>query len=61
MGWVNSSGNKEYFTIDSNNPTMQIDYVLFRPAKKLKVTNFYVMDGVLSSDHLPVVAEITFK
>lgn len=61
MGWVNSSGNKEYFTIDSDNPTMQIDYVLFRPAKKLKVTNFYVMDGVLSSDHLPVVAEITFK
>lgn len=61
LGWVNSSGNKEHFTIGSDNPTMQIDYVLFRPARKLKVTNFYVIDGVLSSDHLPVVAELMFK
>src|SRR5690606_34853352 len=56
-GWINCSEGGTYNTHSSENPSKQIDYVLYRPAKKWKVDKVYVMYGELSSDHLPIVAD----
>ncbi|WP_316788523.1 endonuclease/exonuclease/phosphatase family protein [Pedobacter frigoris] len=60
-GWINTGGNGSYKTISSVNPTKQIDYIFYRSKEKWKVEKFYVMTGELSSDHLPVVADLIIK
>lgn len=60
-GWVNASEGGTFYTIRSDDPTRQIDYVLFRPKKKWKVEKVYVMYGELSSDHLPIVVDLIVK
>ncbi len=58
-GWADSSAGGTHHTMSSTNPTKQIDYVLCRPANKWKVDKVHVMYGELSSDHLPIVADLT--
>lgn len=43
------------------NPDREIDYIMYRPAHKLKVISHKVIDEQFASDHLPVVAEIEVK
>ncbi len=54
-GWINESMGKTLYTIRSSNPTKQIDFVLFRPQSKWKVTDVNVLDEPVASDHLPIV------
>lgn len=60
-GWINCSDDGIYKTYNSTNPTKQIDYILCRPMNKWKIANFSVMYGELSSDHLPVIANLIVK
>jgi endonuclease/exonuclease/phosphatase family metal-dependent hydrolase len=53
--WINESMGKALYTIRSSNPTTQVDYVLFRPQAKWKVTDVRVLDEPVASDHLPIV------
>ena len=57
-GWYDCSAGGIYYTRSSVNPTKQIDYVLCRPANQWKVNKVHVMTGELSSDHLPIVADL---
>jgi len=54
-GWINESMGKALYSIRSSNPTKQIDFVLFRPQHKWKVTDVNVLDEPEASDHLPIV------
>lgn len=47
-------------TIPQINPTEEIDFVMFRPAKKFKVTKHVVIDEPYASDHLPLYIELTY-
>ncbi len=60
-GWLNCSGDATYHTMSSVNPTKQIDYIFCRPSNKWKIDKVYVMTGELSSDHLPIVANLIAK
>ncbi|WP_164714299.1 endonuclease/exonuclease/phosphatase family protein [Chitinophaga rhizosphaerae] len=57
-GWTDSGEPGHHKTIPSTHPTHQIDYIFFRGKKDFAVKKFSVLYGVLSSDHLPVVAEL---
>lgn len=58
-GWVDSGEPGTHKTIPSTQPAHQIDYILFRGKVDFAVKSFTVLYGMLSSDHLPVVAELT--
>jgi endonuclease/exonuclease/phosphatase family metal-dependent hydrolase len=47
-------------TIPVVNPRDAIDFVMLRPAKRFKVRSTRVIDEQYASDHLPVVAELSF-
>ncbi len=57
-GWVDSGEPGTHKTISSTQPTHQIDYILYRGKEDFAVKSFSVLYGVLSSDHLPIVAEL---
>lgn len=54
-GWIYESMGKALYTIPSSNPAEQIDFVLFRPQNKWKVTDVKILDEPVASDHLPIV------
>ena len=47
-------------TIESDKPTRQIDYIMYRPAEKLKVISHTVLPDAVS-DHLAVVAVLELQ
>lgn len=59
-GWSNYQDGGPYLSIPSTNPKKQIDYTLYRSNTEYRwgVTNFFVMYGEESSDHLPVVIDL---
>jgi endonuclease/exonuclease/phosphatase family metal-dependent hydrolase len=60
-GWVDSGEPGTHKTISSTRPTHQIDYIFYRGKENFEVQSFSVLYGVLSSDHLPIVAELVLK
>ena len=48
-------------TFPSGNPTSEIDYILYRPAERFEIVEYYVADVPIVSDHLPVVAELVIR
>lgn len=58
--WMNPTASKPLFTIPSEKPTRQIDYVLFHPADRWRVVKSEVVESD-ASDHCPllVVVELT--
>ncbi|MBT5185433.1 MAG: hypothetical protein HOM01_01400, partial [Kordiimonadaceae bacterium] len=54
-GWVYENLGENYYTIPTENPTKQIDYVLPRPANKWRIIAVEVIDAPVASDHLPVL------
>lgn len=55
-GYVRSNKNPSNFTIPSNEPNREIDYITFKPANSFAVTSHMVMTGLNASDHLPIVS-----
>ncbi|MDR1864318.1 MAG: endonuclease/exonuclease/phosphatase family protein [Bacteroidales bacterium] len=51
----------EYFTIPSDKPNRQLDYIMCRPAEKFKTISTKVATDARVSDHLPVVAVIELQ
>jgi endonuclease/exonuclease/phosphatase family metal-dependent hydrolase len=43
-------------TIPSQKPVRQLDYILFRPARRWKVIRVRVLDEPVASDHRPILA-----
>ena len=48
------------FTIPEKNPNREIDFVMYRPAKKFGVLKHEVIREPYASDHLPVYVELAF-
>lgn len=48
------------FTIPVDNPTREIDFIMYRPANGFKVVRHTVIDEPYASDHLPVYVELTY-
>ena len=46
-------------TIPIKNPKKAIDFIAFTPSSKFKVVQTKVLNGIIASDHLPVVAELS--
>ena len=58
-GWVDYQKGGSYKTHPSTGPRRQIDYILFRPNNQWEVKKLFVMYGEESSDHLPIVMELS--
>ncbi|MFN0100569.1 MAG: endonuclease/exonuclease/phosphatase family protein [Bryobacteraceae bacterium] len=54
--WASATKGPVYLTSPSENPKRQIDYVLFRPAKRWTVVEAKVIDETVASDHRPLLA-----
>ena len=54
-GWVNEDLGRTLNTIGSEDPTRQIDYVLFRSSRRWRAVDVEVLDEPVASDHLPIV------
>jgi endonuclease/exonuclease/phosphatase family metal-dependent hydrolase len=59
-GFVRSC-KQNCFSIPSNKPTSEIDFVTFRPSAKFTVVSNQVIAGVTVSDHLPVISILEMK
>lgn len=60
-GFVRSGKGLNQFTIPSNVPTKELDYVCFRPAEKFEVIKHKVITDTNASDHLPVISTLKLK
>lgn len=49
------------FTIPSNAPNREIDYISYRPENRFHVINHLVHTGISASDHLPLTSKIKIK
>jgi len=54
--WASATKGPDYRTIPAGTPKTQIDYVLFRPAKRWKVIEAAVVNEPIASDHRPLLA-----
>jgi endonuclease/exonuclease/phosphatase family metal-dependent hydrolase len=60
--WGNATGKtKDALTFPSDEPSRQIDYVLFRPANGWKVVEVRVVGEAVASDHRPILAVLEFQ
>lgn len=56
--WVRGKG--EGFSYPANKPAKRIDYIFYRESDRMRVKKAWVVD-TLSSDHLPVMAELEIR
>ncbi len=49
------------YTFSANNPSSVIDYLAYRPSTAFEAGSHHVINEKYASDHLPVVAVLTFK
>lgn len=54
--WTSATKGPGYPTIPVADPKTQIDYVLFRPAKRWAVVDVKVLDEAVASDHRALLA-----
>jgi endonuclease/exonuclease/phosphatase family metal-dependent hydrolase len=54
--WAFATAAKDLLTFPAARPTKQIDYVLYRPAKRFEAVEAKVIDEPAASDHRPVLA-----
>ncbi|MDO9540734.1 MAG: endonuclease/exonuclease/phosphatase family protein [Kiritimatiellia bacterium] len=54
--WTNATSQNNFFTFPAESPSMQIDYILYRPADRWRVTQTRVINDDKASDHRAIVA-----
>lgn len=57
--WKDTATEPAALTCPADKPRMRIDYILYRPAKNLKVVESKVIDEPVASDHRPVRAVLS--
>jgi endonuclease/exonuclease/phosphatase family metal-dependent hydrolase len=58
--WKPANTGQPLLTIPVKKPTRQIDFVLYRPADKLRVIEARVLDEPVASDHRPLLVVLEF-
>jgi endonuclease/exonuclease/phosphatase family metal-dependent hydrolase len=56
--WEVPDKGVDHLTWPSDNPEVEIDYIMFRPADRFEVVEQRVIDEPLASDHRPLVLEL---
>ena len=56
--WASATKGDGFATIPAETPRRQLDYILFRPAKRWQVVNAQVLDEPVASDHRPLLATL---
>ena len=61
-GWVDTAAafGDPKPTCPAHNPTMRIDYVFVRPAKRWRMIDVQVLDEPIASDHVPVLVVLEY-
>ena len=54
--WTVVHASRELHTFPAVEPTMQIDYIFYRPSERLRVVSSQVIDEAIASDHRPLLA-----
>ncbi|MEX2215466.1 MAG: endonuclease/exonuclease/phosphatase family protein [Phycisphaeraceae bacterium] len=58
--WTSAAGDNGQPTYPSDKPSVQIDYVMFRPAKRWKVIEVKVIEEKIASDHRPLLVVLEY-
>jgi endonuclease/exonuclease/phosphatase family metal-dependent hydrolase len=56
--WTSATSGQKRLTFPASTPERQLDYVLYRPANRLKVLRAEVLDEPVASDHRPLFVEL---
>jgi endonuclease/exonuclease/phosphatase family metal-dependent hydrolase len=56
--WTNATADEKLLTYPAQTPARQIDYVLFRPVDRLRLSGAQVVNEAVASDHRPVLVEL---
>lgn len=60
-GFVRTNNDPKKFTIPSNDPNRELDYICYKPESQFSVRSHTVMTGISASDHLPIVSVLNIK
>lgn len=55
-GYIRTNTDPKKFTIPSNAPNRELDYIAYKPAKTFEVISHTVPIGISASDHLPIIS-----
>jgi len=58
--WLNATARKGLFTYPAGNPSVQIDYILYRHLRLCTVLKTQVLKEAVASDHRPILAVLQF-
>ena len=59
--WTVPEKGADHLTFPSDDPRVEIDYIMYRPAEAFTVTEHRVVDEPLVSDHRPVLIELVTR
>lgn len=59
-GWTVPPKDEDHFTFPSDKPSVEIDYIVFRPASAFVVERIDVLDEPVASDHRPLLLEVSW-
>lgn len=60
-GFVYTNTDPANFTIPSNAPNREIDYICYKPSTDFKVQSHMVLRGISASDRLPLISILKIK
>lgn len=60
-GFTRTNTDPTKFTIPSNNPNRELDYITYYPNDRFRVVSHMVITGVNASDHLPIISVLEIK
>lgn len=60
-GYTRTNNDPNKFTIPSDKPNRELDYIAYKPAKAVSVVSHTVFTGINASDHLPIVSVLNIK
>lgn len=60
-GFIRTNTDPTKFTIPSNNPNRELDYIAYYPDDRFRVVSHTVLTGLNASDHLPVISVLEIK
>lgn len=60
-GFKRTNNDPNNFTIPSDKPNRELDYIGFKPADTFHVVSHTVLTGINASDHLPIIAILQLK
>jgi len=60
-GYTRTNTDATKYTIPSNAPNRQIDYISYYPKNKFSVVSHLVLTGISASDHLPIISVLKIE